>query len=238
MLVPRFLAAVSSCCPMSIVFAALCTHGLASADQPRSIASAFESTVVKITAMQSDQNVPVEWVFTNHWDIPMVIERFDTACGCLSGDWKGEGGHEPVAPGASGAVRASFTPGIHRGLLRKSLHVRFVGFDSPVELTVDAIVPSHVELSTRELVWKSNEISTRQSIEIQSGTGEPFEITSLPGLPEHQFTLTTESITPGTHYRLHITPADAATGQHFLQVRTDSPDPRDSLIAVFLRIEE
>jgi hypothetical protein len=202
----------------------------------KSIESAFESTVARLTAKPGNQAVVAEWTYTNHWDIPLLVEHYDQSCGCLSGELSADG-HQPVAPRKSGTIRAQFTPGNHRGLLRKSLHVRFVGHDKPVELVVEATIPSHVELSQRELIWKADDTSAAQVIEIKSGTGKPFTITSLQGLPKNQFTLTTETLTPGTHYRLSITPTASASGQHCLQVRTDSPDPRDSIQAVFLRVD-
>lgn len=203
-----------------------------------SIASAFASTLVRINVPPGEQAVPVTWTYTNRWDNPLMVERFEESCGCLRGQVaKNQDSPEAVAPGASGKIQANFTAGGHRGLLRKSLHVRFVGHERPVELVVEAVIPSHVELSQQELVWKAGESIEAKSIEIKSGTGKPFAIASLPGLPDGQFTLTTETIAAGTSYLVHITPTASATGQHCLQVRTDSPDPRDSVKAVFLRVD-
>lgn len=213
----------------------LSTFSCVNAEQPTmpAISSAFESTVVKIPVKPGEESITAEWTYTNHWDFPLAVERFDTSCGCLSGK-----ADQPIlAPGQTGKLTAAFSPGQHRGLLRKSLHVRFVNHEKPVELVVEATIPSHVELSTQEVVWKSSKQPEVKTIEIKSGTGKPFTITSLPGLPENQFTLTTETLTPGTHYRLSITPTATAGGQHCLQVRTDSPDPRDAVKAVFLRVD-
>jgi len=207
--------------------------GFACADAPRAIETAFKSTVVTLAVKPGEESITAEWSYTNHWNFPLAVERFDTSCGCLAG----RPDQPTLAPGQSGKLTASFAPGQHRGVMRKSLHVRFVGHGKPVELVVEATIPSHVELSAHELVWPAMEPPAAKSIEITSGTGKPFTITSLPGLPENQFTLTTETLTPGTHYRLHITPTASAAGQHCLQVRTDSPDPRDAVQAVFLRVD-
>ena len=199
----------------------------------KTIQSAFASTVVKLTAKPGDASIATEWTYTNHWDFPLAVEKFDTSCGCLSGQ-----SDQPVLePGKTGKLRATFSPGLHRGLLRKSLHVRFVGHEKPVELTVEASIPSHVELSSSELVWRPEDRSKPKSIEITSGTGKPFNIVGTVGLTDSQFTLTTETLAPGTRYRIHITPTASAKGQHCLQVRTDSPDPRDQVRAVFVRVE-
>jgi hypothetical protein len=217
----------------------LCIAGVcgAAGEEPEtsddSIASAFASTVVRINVQPGGQEVPVSWTYTNRFDIPLMVERFEESCGCLSG----VADKEAVAPGESGKIHAIFAPGGYRGKVRKSLHVRFAGFDMPVELVAEATIPSHVELSQRELVWKAGESLEAKTIDITSGTGAAFTITSLPGVPENQFTITSETLAAGTSYRLSIVPTAAATGQHCLQIRTDSPDPRDRVNAIFLYVE-
>lgn len=182
--------------------------------------------------------MPVTWTYTNRWDNPLMVERIEESCGCLSAQAAGnQDAPEAVAPGVTGKIQAIFTADGDRGLLRKSLHVRFVGHDKPVELVVEATIPSHVELSQRELVWKAGESLEAKTIEVTSGTGAAFAITGLPGVPENQFTVTRETITAGTSYRLSILPTAAATGRHCLQIRTDSPDPRDRVNALFLNVE-
>ena len=222
----------------SICFCIAGVCGAAGEGPDPNVASAFATTVVRIRIPAGEQTVPVTWTFTNRWDIPLMVERFEESCGCLSGQVaKNQDAPEAVAPGATGKIQANFTAGGHRGLLRKSLHVRFVGYDKPVELVVEATIPSHVELSQRELVWKAGESLEAKTIDVTSGTGAAFTITSLPGVPENQFTITRETLAAGTSYRLTIVPTAAATGQHCLQIRTDSPDPRDRVNAIFLNVE-
>lgn len=216
---------------MAAVFCLFCGTP-AMAEAARLIASAFDSTVVKIPVKPGEESITAEWSFTNHWNFPLSVERFDTSCGCLSG----KADQPTLSPGQSGKLTAAFAPGQYRGLLRKSLHVRFVGHEKPVELIVEATIPAHVELSTQELVWKSEAKPEAKFIEIKSGTGKPFTLTGLLGVPENQFTILSETVEEKNHYRVSITPKPGATGPHCLQVRTDSPDPRDSIQAVFLRV--
>ena len=191
-----------------------------------------------------DKNVPVKWTYTNRWDFPLVVESFEQSCGCLSGQvgqasgQPGQAGLETVLPGKTGTIRASFAPGAHRGLLRKSLHVRFVGYDKPVELVVEATIPSSVELSSTELKWQADEKPVARTIEVTAGTDAPFHITGLVGVPEDQFVIGRQTVADGRHYRITITPAEGAgSGIQCLQVRTDSPDPRDRVLAVFLHTD-
>lgn len=197
----------------------------------KTIASAFESTVVTLHPKPDEPSITAAWSYTNHWDFPLAVERFDTSCGCLSG----HADHETLQPGQSGKLTAAFAPGQHRGLLRKSLHVKFIGHDKPVELVVEATIPSSVEISTRELTWNAGEAPEPRAIDVTSGTGKPFTITGLQGVPEALFTITQETIAPGKHYQIRITPqAPPVEGSQCLQIRTDSADSRDQLLAIFL----
>jgi hypothetical protein len=199
-------------------------------------AATFTSTTAKLSAMPDSVNVPVEWHFTNTGDLPLVVENFIESCGCLSGSMAAQTA-APVAPGKSGVIRASLTPGQHRSLLRKSLHVRFVGYEKPVELVVEAKISSPVELSTRDLIWTAEAATAAQSIDITTGTGTAFNITELSGIPDDQFHIVQETLIEKSHYRITITPEiGASSGVHTLLIRTDSPDPRDRVTAVFLRI--
>ena len=178
----------------------------------------------------------MEWVYTNHWNIPLVIERVDTACGCLAPQVE----HKQIAPGAKGVLRATLTPGTMRGGVRKTLTVRFVAYAQPVEIMVQTTIPSSVELSCRELAWPVKNSATpgdAQIIDVTSGTETAFVITGLHGVQASQFTIHQKTITPGKHYQLHITPANpypAVALSAALQIRTNSPDPRDQVLVLLL----
>ncbi len=212
--------------------------GFASAKETPSLESAFASTTAKISTTSNAVNVPVEWTFTNHTNQPMAVEKFDESCGCLSGQAQLES-TGPVKPGKSGVIRANFTPGGYRGIVRKSIHVRFVGYAKSIELIVEASIPSSVELSNREPVWVVGKEITSRTIDVTTGTGEDFNIKSLQGVPESLFKITQETITPKRHYRIQITPVSlGAPDIQTLQIHTDSKDTRDQVLAVFLRISK
>lgn len=134
MILPRFQ------CEKFIVllFFAVWT-GAATAAEPPSLESLFTSTTAKISTTSNAVGVPVEWTFTNHTASTLAVEKFDESCGCLSGQPQLDG-VKPVEPKKSGVIRASFTPGGYRGIVRKSLHVRFVGYEKPIELIVEATI--------------------------------------------------------------------------------------------------
>lgn len=183
--------------------------------------------------MPDAQNAPVEWRYTNQGKDPLMVEKFEESCGCLSGKLD----QKVHQTGEGGVIRASFTPGPNRGTVRKSIHVRFVGHEKPVELIVEAKVASSVELSTHEVVWAPDAAGKSQQVEVTTGTGVDFEITALQGIAESQFKISKETLTPKRHYRLTLTPVSVETpGVNCLQVHTDSKDTRDQVLPLFLRI--
>lgn len=200
-------------------------------------ASAFESTVVEFEAMPEARSIPVEWTYVNRWDFPLAVERVEESCGCLSGP-AGNSETEPVAPGESGVIRATFTPGPYRGTVRKSLRVRFAGHADAVELVGVATIPSTVELSTQQLEWTTDGDAAARAVEVTAGTGADFRITGLTGVAANRYRVERETIVEGRHYRITVTPAgDPGETTETLLVRTDSPDPRDRVQAVFLAVK-
>jgi hypothetical protein len=194
------------------------------------IAAAFAATVQKIPYADHTPTFKTEWPITNHWSNSLQLERIESSCDCLVGKFE----MKPIAPGATGILYTFMTPGNHRGLLRKSLHVRFVGHQQAVELISEIHIPSSVELSHQEIAWEQDDHTTR-AIDVTSGTDAPFQITALLGVPEQFFTITQETISPSKHYRISITPKKSAhSAVHCLQIRTDSKDTRDQVRAVFL----
>jgi hypothetical protein len=201
----------------------------------RPIQDAFAEKVVRIDAKPGVADVPIEWKFTNHWDFPLMIERFDQSCGCLSGRIESA---KPVATGGTGSVKAMFAAGPHRGLVRKSLHVRFIGHEGSVELIAEAHIPSTVEFTAQELTWSRGSNTEVRSIEVTAGTNTPIHITSLSGVTSTHYSIALKTVVEGRHYRLLIKPTNGVSdGVKTLIVRTDSPDPRDRVKAVFLNMK-
>ncbi len=235
----QFVRCREFCCSLTLSLALVSpspAHKASSAVAP-SIREFFASTIQRVNFTQGSSSIPVEWTFTNRGNIPLLIERIDTSCGCLAPLID----HKQIAPGASGTIRATLTPGSLRGLLRKSLQVRFVAYDQPVELIAETFIPTSVALSQNELTWtscESTQASATQIVDVTTGTDASFSITGLVGVHESQFTIIQKTITPEKHYQLHITPSNAKPATSIstaLQIRTNSPDPRDQVLVLLLR---
>jgi hypothetical protein len=134
---------------------------------PKPIASAFASTTIQLKVPPHAATILAEWTYTNRWDFPLYIERIDHSCSCLNSieDTKEA---TSIAPGETGRIRANFVPGSYRGLLRKSIHVHFVGHSGSVELVAEAQIPKAVELSQHELRWNADDQKTT-TIDVTTG---------------------------------------------------------------------
>lgn len=185
--------------------------------------------------MPDSKGEEVTWTYTNLTPDPLVIERIDISCGCLSTITQpAQSPKDLLAPGQSSTIRATFTPGPYRGHIRKSLHVHFVGYSQAVELIADATIPSVVKLSRRDLVWHGA-AHTHQSLDITAGTPTNIRISKLDGIDYTHYQIKKEIIKQGRHYRITIIPTSIPpSGVSILKIHTTSPDPRDKVLAVFL----
>lgn len=153
--------ALTFACAVLVVSVSI-TAGAEQAAQNEALTAkaAFVSTEIKIDIKPGQPSFLAEWNYTNAsalaFGFPMLIQSIGSSCGCLTAKAASD---KPVKTGETGAIRATFSPGNHRGLLRKSLHVRFYGHTDAVELIVEAHIPSPVELSTQELSWTPDKVS-------------------------------------------------------------------------------
>ncbi len=65
---------------------------------------AFKEDVHDFGNVQEGGNADFDFVFTNTGKEPIIIERAQPACGCTASEWT----KEPILPGKSGFVRASY----------------------------------------------------------------------------------------------------------------------------------
>ena len=219
--------AVFLACAMGLNVAALASE--------KDLSTAFPNKEFKIQVVEGEDIYRAEWTYTNPYELPLVVEKVDSDCGCLEVEVDSK---KQVKKGESGKIVAGFAPGARQGLQRILLKVHFVGYHKPVELIFMAKIPAPVEVSVQELKWTAQNREQTQTVDVTTGTSEDFKMMELNGLPKGIFTIKTETVKKMRHYRLYITPTGKAKpGIQYLQICTDSREPIFQVLEVYLRVE-
>jgi len=86
-------------------------------------------------------NADHEFAFSNTGKEPIVIERVQASCGCTTPSYT----KEPVAPGKTGTVKASYSTMGRPGSFTKSLTVFYKVGDNPTSLSKTLTISGNVE---------------------------------------------------------------------------------------------
>lgn len=87
----------------------------------------FDTTVYDYGTIDYGGDGRCSFRFTNTGDAPLIIQSFNSSCGCLVPDWS----RDPVMPGASGTVRLKYDTS-RSGLISKSATLRSNAVNTPV----------------------------------------------------------------------------------------------------------
>jgi len=79
----------------------------------------IDSTNKNFGKISEGQQLEVSYVFKNTGNKPLIITRVQPSCGCTIAEQP----TEPILPGATGVIKASFNSDHHVGINNKSLHV-------------------------------------------------------------------------------------------------------------------
>ncbi|MFT4022864.1 MAG: DUF1573 domain-containing protein [Flavihumibacter sp.] len=80
----------------------------------------WEQTTVDYGTIKEGSNLDVAFNFTNTGDKPLIIESVHPACGCTAA----EPPKEPILPGKTGVIRATFNSNGRLGINNKSIVVK------------------------------------------------------------------------------------------------------------------
>lgn len=87
------------------------------------------------TIKEADGPVSYDFVFDNRGTAPILIRNVESSCGCTSPEWT----RQPILPGKTGYVRATFDPKDRPGYFDKTITV-FSNAQSVVELKIKGSV--------------------------------------------------------------------------------------------------
>jgi hypothetical protein len=115
------------------LMAVLLTSGMVYAQQKEASITVTDSATYDFGDI-NEADGPVSHTFTviNNGELPLVITRVVASCGCTTPDWT----KEPIAPGKTGEVKATFDPNGRPGRSTKTISVYSNGKSGSYALTI------------------------------------------------------------------------------------------------------
>jgi hypothetical protein len=195
-----------------------------------------------------EQKGPVvhEFVFTNNGSRPITILSVQASCGCTTPGWT----QEPVLPGKSGYIKASFDPKGRPGYFNKTLTVMTDWNRTPIQLQIKGNVVDKISLKSETLTVASGSLRTRYSsfnmgkvyinkepvameFAVMNGGKKPLEISEVK-TPAHIRASAPSSLEPGEmnvlkiqydakakgHYGFHVDNLELVTNDEVQPVKT------------------
>lgn len=109
---------------------------------------AFKNEVYDFGSIEEGPAADHVFTFTNTGKEPLIIQRVQPSCGCTTPDWT----KEPVAPGQTGMIKASYGTQGRPGPFEKTMTVftnagtKMVTFKGTVEKAPETSVPQNTSM--------------------------------------------------------------------------------------------
>lgn len=172
-------------------------------------ASAFaldwSSRQLALAARPLQRQLEASFAFQNLSSKPVTIRTVRTNCDCL----EAQTDKLTYAPGESGTLTARFTTGDRLGLYERAIDVVTTESDTAVRLTVRIEVPPAATVTPLNLLWPIGVEPAPKPVEVRVADGIEIDFTETFATND-RFTTRLETIAPGRHYRVHVTPAATA----------------------------
>jgi hypothetical protein len=172
--------------------------------------------------LESEGPVTHEFTFTNQGNKPVHIIDVKASCGCTTPGWT----REPIAPGASGFVKAQYDPFNRPGSFSKTLTVVTDGAEATVILSIKGnVVPKPREGASEyshtlgNLKFSTKTLNMGKVYTIPQPTEKRFPVLNTGSKPVK---FTGKNTTPA-YIQVRMEPAQLAPGQQgMLVVRYDA----------------
>ncbi|HOG05912.1 MAG TPA: DUF1573 domain-containing protein [Paludibacter sp.] len=93
----------------------------------------FEKTTHDFEKIKEQDGLATKkFEFKNTGDAPLIINRVHASCGCTATSWT----KEPVLPGKTGSITASYNPANRPGVFIKTITVYTNADSKPIQLTI------------------------------------------------------------------------------------------------------
>ncbi|MFZ4457248.1 MAG: DUF1573 domain-containing protein [Bacteroidales bacterium] len=169
------------------------------------------------TISDADGSVSCEFVFTNNGDAPLVISRVTASCGCTTPSWT----QEPIAPGKTGFIKATYAAKGRPGAFSKTITVvsnakegtvmlNIKGTVQPANASIEEQYPFSIgELRLKSFLLSMYDVSTKglksDRIEMYNNGKSPL-LVRFGNLPSHLTVVANPStLQPGAKGEISVT---------------------------------
>ncbi len=165
----------------------------------------WEADTVRVTIAPFQATQDVVFHFRNRGQAAVALTDIQTNCDCLSA----EADHTSVAPGESGAIKATFTVGDRAGLYERVITVRSDDAKEPMRLHLEIEVPETCSVAPRSLQWKLNAAGAPQTVALTAAAGLTIDFSEA--VPTNAaFSARLETVVAGRSYLVHVRPTDTS----------------------------
>ena len=183
---------------------------------------AFEKTEIELRPKPGAADAVAQFKYTNKSDKPIRITNVKASCGCTVPDWS----KEPVAPGQTGELTATFNIGGRTGTQVKTVAVQTDDPAQPsVNLVLKAVIPEMVQVQPTFVWWQTGEEAKPKTITVRAS--KDVQMTRL-GVTSSSpdFTAKVEKGEAAGEFFIHVHPKDTSRlVSATLTLKSDLPQP-------------
>lgn len=163
----------------------------------------WQNLVQELHPNLSDKESVAHFKYKNTGDKPVKITSVKPSCGCTTAAPP----QDPIAPGASGEIAATFHIGDRVGMQTKTIHVMTDEADNGnTTLTLKADVPKLLEIAPTFLYWSKKEPSLEPRY-MMVKVGEDFPVTKLTVTStDPEVKAVAEKVPNEKNFRITVTP--------------------------------
>ena len=194
----------------------------------------WENPLVELHPAVTDSAAVAHFKYKNTGDKPVKITAVRPSCGCTTAAPP----TDPVAPGASGEIVATFNIGDRTGVQTKAIHVTTDATDAAqTTLTLRATVPQLLELKPTFLFWNKDEPLEPKTIHAK--VGGDFAITKLDvTCTDPDVTAVAKPVPNEKAFEITVTPKPGHRPINAsLKIQPDFPKEKPKTFSAYLRID-
>ena len=180
-----------------LLFVAVMLAGLASAHAQL----VWEKTEIELRPKAGDEDAIAQFKYTNKGDKPVRITNVKASCGCTVPEWT----KEPVAPGESGQLTATFKIGNRTGQQVKTVRVDTDDASPPANLVLKAVIPQGVQIQPAFVFWQMGEATKPKTITVRGSAESPVSKVDVSSSTSDFTTKVEKGATPG-EFLVHVQP--------------------------------